>query len=232
MSTGTSAAPDAAAGPTEVTLTRLRRAIAKSMSASALVPQFTVEYDVPFDNVAAYRGRWKSAGHDISVADVLTAACARALRAHPTLNASWAETSILQHAEVNVGLAVALPDGLVAPAVRAADTLDLVQLAGERKRLTLAAQEGRLTPDELLSATFTISNLGTFGVSRFRALVVPPQAAILAVGGLRPDGTVALALSCDHRVLDGAPAALFLRDLAGSLTEPGWLEGLLPDRSA
>jgi pyruvate dehydrogenase E2 component (dihydrolipoamide acetyltransferase) len=228
VSTETSAAPEAASGPTEVKLTRLRRAIAKSMSASALVPQFTVEYDVAFENVAAYRGRWKTAGHDISVADVLTAACARTLRAHPTLNASWAETSILQHADVNIGLAVALPDGLVAPAVRSADTLDLVQLAGERKRLTLAAQEGRLTPDELLSATFTISNLGTFGVSRFRALVVPPQAAILAVGGVRPDGTVALALSCDHRVLDGAPAALFLRDVASGLTEPGWLEELLP----
>jgi pyruvate dehydrogenase E2 component (dihydrolipoamide acetyltransferase) len=227
-----SADTSTAAGPTEVKLGRLRKAIAKSMSASALVPQFTVEYDVPFGTVAAYRGRWKSAGHDVSIADVLTAACARALRAHPQVNASWAETSILQHAEVNVGLAVALPDGLVAPAVRSADTLDLVQLAGERKRLTAAAQEGRLTPDELLSATFTISNLGTFGVSRFRALVVPPQAAILAVGGVRPDGTVALALSCDHRVLDGAPAALFLRDLATSLTEPAWLDALVPQRAA
>ena len=221
-----------AAGPTTVPLSRLRKAIAKSMTASALVPQFTVEYDVPFEAVAASRGRWKAAGHDVSVADVLTAACARALRAHPQVNASWAETSILQHAEVNVGLAVALPDGLVAPAVRSADALDLLQLAAERKRLTAAAQEGRLTPDELLSATFTISNLGTFGVSRFRALVVPPQAAILAVGGVRPDGTVALALSCDHRVLDGAPAALFLRELASSLTEPGWLDQLLPDAAA
>jgi len=230
VSTDTGAQPSA--GPTEVPLSRLRRAIAKSMSASALVPQFTVEYDVPFDAVAAYRSRWKSAGHGISVADVLTAACARALRAHPGINASWAETSILQHAEINLGLAVALPDGLVAPAVRSADTLDLGQLAGERKRLTLAAQEGRLTPDELLSATFTISNLGTFGVSRFQALVVPPQAAILAVGGVRPDGTVALALSCDHRVLDGAPAAVFLRDLAASLTAPGWLEDLVPGRSS
>ena len=219
---------DTQAAPVEVRLSRLRKAIAKSMTASALVPQFTVEYDVPFDRVAERRAGWKSAGHDISVADVLTAACARALRAHPQVNASWAETSILHHAEVNVGLAVALPDGLVAPAVRSADTLDLVQLAGERKRLTAAAQEGRLTPDELLSATFTISNLGTFGVSRFRALVVPPQAAILAVGGVRPDGTVALALSCDHRVLDGAPGALFLRDVAAGLTEPDWLEQLVP----
>jgi pyruvate dehydrogenase E2 component (dihydrolipoamide acetyltransferase) len=229
--TAAGTAPEPAGGPTEVKLSRLRRAIAKSMSASALVPQFTVEYDVPFGSVAAYRGRWKAAGHDISVADVLTAACARALRSHPGINASWAETSILQHADIHVGLAVALPDGLVAPAVRSADTLDLGQLAAERKRLALAAQEGRLTPDELLSATFTISNLGTFGVSRFRALVVPPQAAILAVGGLRPDGTVSLALSCDHRVLDGAPAAMFLRDLAGSLTEPAWLEDLVPERS-
>ena len=126
-----------------------------------------------------------------------------------------------------MGIAVALPDGLVAPAVLRADALSLPELAAERRRLTAAAQAGVLTPGELLSATFTVSNLGTFGVSRFRALVVPPQAAILAVGGLRPDGTVTLALSCDHRVLDGAPGAEFLRDLTRSLVEPAWLDDLL-----
>ena len=213
--------------PTRVPLSRLRRAIAKSMSVSALVPQFTVEYEVPLGEVQGRRRRWTADGAQVSVADVLTAATARALRAHPRVNASWTDGAILQHADVNVGLAIALPDGLVAPAVMRADMLDLAALAAERRRLTAAAQAGVLTPDELLSATFTVSNLGTFGVSRFRALVVPPQAAILAVGGLRPDGTVTLALSCDHRVLDGAPGAEFLRDLADSLAEPAWLDELV-----
>jgi pyruvate dehydrogenase E2 component (dihydrolipoamide acetyltransferase) len=213
--------------PTRVPLTRLRRAIAKSMSVSALVPQFTVEIDVPLGEVQWRRRRWKADGAPVSVADVLTAATARALRAHPQVNASWTDGAILQHADINVGLAIALPDGLVAPAVMRADTLHLAALAAERRRLTAAAQAGVLTPDELLSATFTVSNLGTFGVSRFRALVVPPQAAILAVGGVRPDGTVTLALSCDHRVLDGAPGAAFLRDLADSLAEPAWLDELV-----
>ena len=216
------------AAPTLVPLTRLRRAIAKSMTASALVPQFTVEQDVPFDEVQWWRRRrWKADGVRVSVAEVLTAATARALRAHPGVNASWTDDGVLLHADVNVGIAVALPDGLVAPAVLRADRLSLPELAAERRRLTAAAQAGVLTPGELLSATFTVSNLGTFGVSRFRALVVPPQAAILAVGGLRPDGTVTLALSCDHRVLDGAPGAEFLRDLADSLAEPAWLDELV-----
>jgi pyruvate dehydrogenase E2 component (dihydrolipoamide acetyltransferase) len=219
------AAPSAP--PTRIPPSRLRKAIAKSMSASALVPQFTVEHDVPLGVLQARRAEWKSAGAQVSVADVLTAASARALRAHPAVNASWTEEAILQHADVNVGLAIALPDGLVAPAVLRADTLHLPELAAERRRLTAAASAGVLTPDELLSATFTVSNLGTFGVSRFRALVVPPQAAILAVGGVRPDGCLALALSCDHRVLDGAPGAEFLRDLAGSLAEPAWLDELV-----
>lgn len=212
--------------PTTVPLTRLRKAVAKSMTASALVPQFTVEVDVALDAVQERRAAWKAAGTRVSVADVLTAAVARTLRAHPRVNASWAATEIVEHDEVNVGLAVSLPDGLVAPAVLGADRLGLAALAAERARLTAAAKAGALTPAELLSATFTVSNLGPYGVSRFRALVVPPQAAILAVGGARPDGTTALALSCDHRVLDGAPAAEFLRDLAGALVAPAWLDDL------
>ncbi|CAA9331975.1 MAG: hypothetical protein AVDCRST_MAG07-1827 [uncultured Frankineae bacterium] len=213
--------------PTRVPLSRLRRAIAKSMTASALVPQFTVEHDVPLAALQARRAEWKAAGAPVSVADVLTAACARALRSHPDVNASWTDDGILQHPDVNVGLAIALPDGLVAPAVLRADTLHLGALAAERRRLTAAASAGLLTPAELLSATFTVSNLGTFGVSRFRALVVPPQAAILAVGGLRPDGSMTLALSCDHRVLDGAPGAGFLGEVAHSLAEPAWLDDLV-----
>lgn len=214
-------------GPRRVPLTRLRRAIAKSMAASAAVPQFTIEYDVPLGPASERRERWRAAGMPVSVADLLTASTARALRAHPRVNASFEGDAILEHQEINIGLAVALDDGLIAPAVRNADRLTLIELAAERRRLTDAATSGALTPEEVLSATFTISNLGPFGVSRFRALVVPPQAAILAVGGTRPDGSITLSLSCDHRVLDGAPAAEFLRDVAGLLAVPDWFDDIL-----
>src|SRR5581483_3590314 len=144
-----------------------------------------------------------------SITDVLTAACARALRAHPGVNASFDGDAIVRHREINVGLAVALDDGLLSPAILRADELDLAALAEERTRLVAAARAGRLSGAELSAATFTISNLGPFGIDRFQSLVVPPQAAILAVGAIRADATVSLCLSCDHRVLDGAPVARF-----------------------
>jgi pyruvate dehydrogenase E2 component (dihydrolipoamide acetyltransferase) len=205
-----------------VELTRLRRAIAKGMTASAAVPQFTVESDADLRAVAQLRETLDTDARP-SYADLLTAACAQALVAHPRLNASFDEDAIIEHEEVNIGLAVAVPDGLVAPAVLGADRRSLAELAAERRRLTEAATAGTLTPADLLSATFTISNLGPLGVRRFRALVVPPQAAILAVGRLTADQAMSLSLSCDHRVVDGAPAALFLADVVQRLTDPGWV---------
>lgn len=218
--------------PTRRPLTRMRRAIVKSMSASALVPQFTIESDARLDALEDRRDELGRGGVSLSYSDVLVAACARTLRAHLNVNASFDEDAIVEHAEINVGLAIALPDGLIAPAIRGADTLSLAGLAAERERLTAAARAGTLAPDELFSTTFTISNLGPFGVRRFRALVVPPQAAILALGALTPEKTMSLSLSCDHRVLDGAPAAAFLRELAVLLEQPGWLDELLPGTGA
>lgn len=209
-----------------IPLTRMRRAIAKAMSASALVPQFTIEVDADLGAVSAAREEAKAAGRAVSPVDWLVAACAQALREHPGVNASFADDAILEHAVVNVGIAVALDDGLIAPAVRGADALRLDDLAAERVRLTAAAKAGTLTVDEAMSATFTISNLGPMGIARFRALVVPPQAAILAVGTTRPDGLTCLSLSCDHRVLDGAPAAVFLRAIQSRLESAEWARGL------
>ena len=199
-------------------LSRLRAAVAKTVTASAAVPQFTIDYDVRTAALATLR---KS--HRISWSDAIIAAAGRALRAYPRLNASWAHDAIVDHASVNVGVAIALEDGLVAPAVCNADRLSLIEIATERHRLTSAARNGVLTPADLFSATFTVSNLGSLGVARFSALVLPPQAAILAVSGINPGGVLRLTLTCDHRVVDGFPAGVFLRDLVARLEEPSWL---------
>lgn len=214
--------PDAA-GPRRIPLTRMRRAIAKAMTASALVPQFTIEVDADLAPVAAARDRLRDAGRTVSVTDFLVVASAQALRAHRRVNASFADDAILEHDVVNVGLAVALDDGLIAPAVFDADALAIDAVAAERVRLTEAARAGTLTVEEVMSATFTISNLGPLGITRFRALVVPPQAAILAVGSTGPDGLACLSLSCDHRVIDGAPAAAFLRAVVDRLESSAWV---------
>jgi pyruvate dehydrogenase E2 component (dihydrolipoamide acetyltransferase) len=223
----TSALPDVA--DRLVPLTRLRRAVVRTVVASAAVPQFTVERSV--DVLALERLRPGPGGRRFSLTDAVTAATAGALAVHRRLNASWTEEGIVEHGAINVGLAVALPDGLVVPAIRAADRLSLAELAAERVRLTSAAREGTLRPDDLFSTTFTISNLGPHGAHRFRALVLPPQAAILAVGAVW-DGRMELALSCDHRVVDGAPAADFLADLADRLADPTLLPGALSDPEA
>ena len=221
-----SAAPAVAEADRLVPLSRLRKAVVRTVVASAAVPQFTVERTA--DLRALERLRSGTDGHPrFSLSDALTAAAASALAVHRRLNASWTEEGILEHGEVNVGLAVALDDGLVVPAIRGADRLTLFELAAERIRLTAAAREGTLRPDDLFSATFTISNLGPQGAHRFRALVLPPQAAILAVGVVS-DGRLELALSCDHRVVDGAPAADFLTALADRLEDPIRLPGAAP----
>jgi pyruvate dehydrogenase E2 component (dihydrolipoamide acetyltransferase) len=204
-------------------LSRMRASIAKSMSASALVPQFTVEMDADLGSLAEWRARREDRP---SYADVVVAACARALVDHPQLNASFADDAILEHAVRNIGVGIALPDGLIAPAIRDADALELTALTAERRRLTAAAESGRLTPEDMFSATFTVSNLGPLGVRRFRALVVPPQAAILALGALTASSAMSLSLSCDHRVVDGAPAARFLGDVVERLQAPAWLDDL------
>lgn len=202
-------ATDRPDGDTRVPLSRMRRAIAQAMTLSAQTPQFTLTR--AFSPSAA--DRLRAAVPGISYEDVAVTACARALRAHPHVNASWAETELVVHGGVHVGVAMAIGDGLVSPAIRDADTLEPAAVAAERRRLRAAAEAGRLRGEELFGATFSISNLGPLGIEWFQALVIPPQAAILAIGtavGAGEDRRVALALSCDHRVLDGAPAARFL----------------------
>lgn len=162
---------------------------------------------------------------------LLVRACAVTLRAHPQVNSSWGEDKILRHRRIHVGLAVALDDGLIVPVIREADRKSLGEIASEARDLAQRARAGRLAPDEFTGGTFTISNLGMYGIDHFTAVINPPEAAILAVGAANEEPTVRdgqvtfrttikLTLSIDHRVLDGATAAAFLRDLVHTLEEP------------
>lgn len=208
-----------------VPLSRMRRAIVKSMSVSATVPQFAIEMAVNMSALTSIRARLPEAERP-SHTDVLVASVAQALTEHRALNASYTDDGIVLHDQVNVALAVALDDGLISPVIIDADRLAIGRLASERERLLDAARAGSLTPQEVLSATFTISNLGPLGVDRFTALVVPPQAAILAVGALAGE-TIALTLSVDHRCVDGAPAALFLGQVRSQLQDAVWLQRIV-----
>jgi pyruvate dehydrogenase E2 component (dihydrolipoyllysine-residue acetyltransferase) len=215
--TAAASAPTATApGERRVPLTRMRRAIAEAMTRSAQVPQFQVSRDVDMTAADALR---KQSG--VSFTDILVAACAQALRTHERFRGRFDGDAIVIGDGVHIGVAVALDDGLIVPVLRDADTKDLRTLAAERERLQVGARAGKLPADALTGAVFSISNLGTLGVDRFQALVDPPEAAILAVGRLSPQKRLALTLSVDHRVADGADAARFLADIAGRLESGG-----------
>jgi pyruvate dehydrogenase E2 component (dihydrolipoamide acetyltransferase) len=214
--------------PVRQPLSRMRKAIARAMVTSAAIPQFTIEVDADLTALADFRNSLEPGLERFSYSDVFTAACAHTLAEHPRMNSSFIEDSIVEHTEINVGIAISIDDGLVAPAIGDANHRDLGDLATARVQLSEAAVQGKLTPHDLMSSTFTISNLGPFGIRRFRALVVPPQAAIVGIGASTPDQRCSLSLSCDHRLLDGAPAARFLTNLVGRLEEPKWLTPLLP----
>jgi pyruvate dehydrogenase E2 component (dihydrolipoamide acetyltransferase) len=200
------------------------------------VPHFFLLRQVEATRLLAWRESLRSrAGYEgVTHTDLLVKLCAAALREHPRVNASWRDGKVLASAGIHVGIAVALEDGLVVPVVHDADVLDLQELAPCRKELVDAARSGRLRPEDVSGGTFTISNLGMYGVDAFAAIVNPPQAAILAVGRIvdrvipvagspevRP--TLALCLSFDHRVVDGARGAQFLDTLARLIEEPAGL---------
>jgi len=163
--------------------------------------------------------------------DLLVKLVAATLAQHPRVNVSWKEGALERHAEINIGLAVALEDGLVVPVIARADTLGLKDIASRREDLVARAQAGKLRPADIQGGVFTISNLGMYGVDAFSAIVNPPQAAILAVGRIADrvvpvngqpavQPTMTLTLSCDHRALDGARGAQFLGALADLIEEP------------
>jgi pyruvate dehydrogenase E2 component (dihydrolipoamide acetyltransferase) len=209
------------------------RIMAERMTASwTTVPHFYLVREVDASRLVAWRVRARTqAGARITYTDLLVRLVAAALTQHPRVNVAWRDGAIVPHPEVNVGLAVAIEDGLVVPVVHRADTLSLAAIAARRDDLVSRAQAGRLRPADIQGGGFTLSNLGMYGVDAFSAIVNPPPAAILAVGRLadrvvavngqpavRP--TLVLTLSCDHRALDGARAAQFLGALAELIEEP------------
>jgi pyruvate dehydrogenase E2 component (dihydrolipoamide acetyltransferase) len=228
---------ESAKGTVEIEeLTRVQQVVARRMSESrATVPDFSVEVDVDADALVALRRRLKDElGPDDpvpSVNDFVVKACARALRAHPRVNGAYRDGHVERYGRVNVGVAVAADGALLVPVVDDADIKSVGAIAADTRRLAQAARAGKLTPAELAGGTFTVSNLGMFGVTRFTAVVNSPQAAILAVGALEPRAVVrdgelrvgqvmTLTLCSDHRILFGADAAAFLADIRAGLEEP------------
>jgi pyruvate dehydrogenase E2 component (dihydrolipoamide acetyltransferase) len=227
----------AAAPSAEVGGSPISRLMAERTTQSwTTVPHFFVirEVDAGALNEARQKlGRAieQSRGVKLSHTDLLVALVARVLRKHPRMNASWISNGVRANPGINIGLAMAVDDGIVAPVVRNADKVELGEIAVQRRDLAERARSGKLRPADLTSGTFTISNLGMYGVDAFTAIIIPPQAAILAVGaiadrvvavdghpGIRPMMT--LTLSSDHRVVDGARAAQFLLDLAAAIGNP------------
>lgn len=203
------------------------------------VPHFFLTRDVDAGALNELRQKLgpeieKARGVKLTHSDLLVTLVARVLQKHARMNASWGGSGIHANSEINIGLAMAVDDGVVAPVIQKADKAALGEIAVQRRDLTERARGGKLRPSDLGGGTFTISNLGMFGVDAFTAIIIPPQAAILAVGaiadrvvpvdgrpGIRP--MMSLTLSTDHRVADGARAAEFMRDLVAAISNPDQL---------
>jgi pyruvate dehydrogenase E2 component (dihydrolipoamide acetyltransferase) len=225
--------PDTATTPGEVQTGRMWRTMAKRLTESwQTVPHFYLKRDLDASAVIAWRTGLKARSNvKITYTDLLVKAVAGALRQHPHVNGTWNGEGVVFNADVNVGLAVAVDNGLLVPVIHQADTLGIEQAARRRAEIVNGALDGKLKPADLQGGTFSISNLGMFGIDTFDAIVNPPQAAILAVGRItervvpvagqmmiRPMMT--LTLSCDHRVVDGAHGARFLDTLCNILEAP------------
>jgi pyruvate dehydrogenase E2 component (dihydrolipoamide acetyltransferase) len=217
-----------------IELTSLRRTIARRLSEAWQVPAFQLEAsaDMTRANRLLEQVRERDQDLRVTVTDLLVKVSAAALMRHREVNVQWAEDALLRLTSANVGIAVAAPQGLVVPVVRGAERLTLAEIAIARADVVGRARDGKLRTEDLEDGTFTISNLGMFGVSRFTAVLNPPQAAIVAVGATeeRPvvvDGElvvrplVTLTATFDHRAVDGAPAAEFLGTIKALLEEPG-----------
>ncbi len=234
------AAPTANAAPHKaIPHSSMRKVIARRLSESKqTVPHFYVAMDIELDALLKLRAELNAqspkdapGAFKLSVNDLVIKACAVALRRHPGVNAAWSEEAILHYDDVDISVAVAIPDGLITPIVRQADRKGLAAISAEMKDLGARAKAGKLKPEEFQGGGFSISNMGMYGVTHFAAIINPPQAGILAVGAgeQRPvvkAGALAVAtvmtvqLSVDHRVIDGALAAEFLQTLKGLIEHP------------
>lgn len=217
----------------DVPVSQMRKVISRRLGESKFsAPHFYLTMEICMDKLIATRKQLKELTETkISFNDFVVKATAKALKEHKNINASWLGDKIRYYNYVNMGVAVAIDEGLVVPVVRNADTKALSNIATEIRELAGRAKERKLTPDEMSGNTFTISNLGMFGIDEFTAIINAPDACILAVGGISPrlvmvDGEVKesnfmkVTLSCDHRVVDGASGAKFLQTLKAILEEP------------
>jgi pyruvate dehydrogenase E2 component (dihydrolipoamide acetyltransferase) len=231
-------APAAAAAPSgEVEsrpLTSIRKTIARRLTEAWTVPAFqlTVNADMTRANELVTKQRELNPDVRITLTDVLTKLCAQALMRHRDMNVQFADDSLLVFPSANVGIAVAAPQGLVVPVVQGAERQTIAQIAGVRADLVGRAREAKLRAEDIQGGTFTISNLGMYDVDQFIAVLNPPQASILAVGATRDqvvprDGDLhilplmTMTLTCDHRAVDGATGAEFLRTIKAFLEDPG-----------
>ena len=216
----------------EVPVSQMRKTIAKRLSESKFTaPHFYLTIDVDMDRAQEQREALKQEGVKVSFNDLVIKASAMALKNHPQVNSSWMGDSIRMNHHVHMGVAVAVEDGLLVPVVRHADMKGLQAISAEVRDMAGKARDKKLQPSDWEGNTFTISNLGMFGIEEFTAIVNPPDACILAVGAIREEavvknGAVAvgrrmkMTLSCDHRVVDGATGSAFLKELKENLELP------------
>jgi pyruvate dehydrogenase E2 component (dihydrolipoamide acetyltransferase) len=217
----------------DVPLTQIRKTIAKRLAQSiGPIPTFYLTTEIDMERVAEAREALLAGGGEkVSFNDIVIKGVATALRQHPACNAWWQDDHIRYWNEVHIGMAVAVEDGLITPVIRYADTKSLREIAGEARDLAGRARERRLKPEEYTGATFSVSNLGMLDIDEFTAVINPPEAGILAVGRMVPQPVVhegqvvvrrrmRVTMSCDHRVIDGATGAQFLKTLKAMLENP------------
>jgi pyruvate dehydrogenase E2 component (dihydrolipoamide acetyltransferase) len=229
------ALPNIAPGSfTEETLSPMRKVISQRLQESkSYIPHFYVQQTIDAEPLAAFRDQLKQTNHNISFNDCIVKACALVLRTHPVINSGFnsSNNSIIHYQTVDVAVAVSIPNGLITPIIRYADYKGLLEISQEIKALAVRAKAGKLDVHEYQGGSFTISNLGMFGTTSFKAIINPPQGAILAVGGILDapvvkNGVVVagkvmhLTLSVDHRVIDGVAAAEFMSALQKVLENP------------
>ena len=233
---GVAVAPAVPAGVerfTDTPVSQMRKVIASRLSESKNnAPHFYVTMDIDMDNAIAARKAMNASGEvKISFNDLVVKACALALKKHPVINSSWMGDFIRTNQHVHIGVAVAIEDGLLVPVLRLADQMPLATISANVKDLAGRAKDKKLQPSDWEGNTFTISNLGMFGVEQFTAIVNPPDAGILAVGGIKqvpvvkdgqvvPGNVMKVTLSLDHRAADGAGGAAFLQSVKGFLENP------------
>ncbi|MEM9547122.1 MAG: pyruvate dehydrogenase complex dihydrolipoamide acetyltransferase [Bacteroidota bacterium] len=222
--------PEVQYGDTPVT--QMRKVIARRLGESKFTaPHFYLTVEIDMDRAIDARKDLKANDIRVSFNDFVVKACAMALRKHPAINSSWMGDTIRVHSDINIGVAVAVPDGLLVPVINNADQKSMTYINQEVRTLAGKAKEKKLQPQEMSGNTFTISNLGMFGIEEFTAIINSPDSCILAVGSIiqKPvvkNGQIVVGnmmkvtLSCDHRVVDGATGAQFLQTLKGMLENP------------